>query len=119
MPEKKLKFKKNDFILLGVLLVAALAVAAFYFIGSNNDHPIAVISVDGKNIMKVDLAKAEDKTFSLDKKSGLPVSFEIRDHKIRFVDVNCPDHVCENVGFISRSGESAVCLPNKTALVIR
>ncbi|WRS26499.1 NusG domain II-containing protein [Oscillospiraceae bacterium MB08-C2-2] len=49
---------------------------------------------------------------------GVPVSLEISGGKLRFVDVDCPDHLCEKTGWISQEGESVVCLPNRVAAVI-
>jgi len=119
LPERKKTLKKNDFILIAVILAAAIGFALFHFFSTPGERPIAVVSISGENKMEINLAKTEDKTFSLKQEYGVPVSLEVKDHKIRFVNVDCPDHICEATGFISRAGESAVCLPNKTAVVIR
>ena len=40
------------------------------------------------------------------------------DHKIRFVNVTCPDHLCEGFGFISLPTQTAVCMPNRVSVLI-
>lgn len=46
------------------------------------------------------------------------MSFEVKEGAIRFVDVDCPDHICEDEGFVSLEGQTAVCMPNRVALSI-
>ena len=48
----------------------------------------------------------------------VPVSFELKDQKIRFVNVDCPDKLCEGFGFIGRENETAVCMPNRVSVTI-
>ena len=64
------------------------------------------------------LMEEKDRIFSLEEDYGVPVSFQIENHKIRFVQVTCPDHICENAGLLSMEGQSAVCMPNRTSLSI-
>ena len=46
------------------------------------------------------------------------VHFEIQNHQIRFVNVECPDHLCEKFGFLSHPRETAVCMPNRVSVTI-
>jgi len=34
------------------------------------------------------------------------------------VDSPCPDHLCENFGWLSRAGDWAACLPAKASLTL-
>ena len=45
-------------------------------------------------------------------------SLEVKDGAIRFVDSQCPDHICEGFGFISQEGDYAVCMPAGVAVTI-
>ncbi len=45
--------------------------------------------------------------------------FEIRDGSVRMVESACPDKLCVRSGWISRPGESIVCLPNRVVLEIK
>ena len=75
------------------------------------------ITVDGKEIERIPLSQAENKTFSIQGKTGKPVSFEIQDQAIRFIQVDCPDHLCEKAGWCKEPGQRAICMPNRTALI--
>ncbi|MCI8757037.1 MAG: NusG domain II-containing protein [Oscillospiraceae bacterium] len=81
------------------------------------EETVAVITVDGKEIERIPLSQAENKTFSIQGKTGKPVSFEIQDQAIRFIQVDCPDHLCEKAGWCKEPGQRAICMPNRTALI--
>lgn len=112
--------KKRDVPLVLALLLLALglfAVQKFFF----PDQPgnLAVITLEGEKILSLDLSKEPDRVFSLQEDYGVPVSFEIQNQRIRFVLVDCPDHICEGEGFLSLVGQTAICMPNRVALTIR
>ena len=41
---------------------------------------------------------------------------EVLDYKIRVVEENSPLHLCSKQGFIDKSYETIVCLPNKVVI---
>ena len=43
--------------------------------------------------------------------AALPVTLEVKDGAVRFVNSVCPDHICENTGWLRLEGEAAVCAP--------
>ena len=114
-------FKKSDLILLA--LAALLCVGAlFYFYQRRQNqegYNYAVVSIDGKEVLSFNLRDyTESTTVNLMEEYGVPATLELKDHQIRFINVTCPDHICENYGFIQNELESAICLPNKTAVII-
>lgn len=105
-------FKKTDLIILALLLAAA--VAALVFWPRHKGH-IAVVVYDGEIVQQIPLS--EDGIYHID--ADLPVTLEVKDGEIRFIDSVCPDHICENAyGFIGDVGEDAICLPAKVAVTI-
>ena len=46
------------------------------------------------------------------------VRFEVKNGAVAFVDATCPDRICEREGYLSKAGQTAVCLPRRTSLVI-
>lgn len=104
-------------VLIIAVFVLLCGVAAALLYWPREGSAVAVISVDGAEYRRIDLASAADGVFSIAQDTGKPVSFEVRGGKIRFVDVTCPDHVCEKAGWCEAPGQRAVCLPNRTALV--
>lgn len=41
----------------------------------------------------------------------LPVHIRIADGRACFTDPECPDHICEDFGWLSESGQTAICVP--------
>lgn len=82
-----------------------------------SDGKTAEISVEGKVIVRINLAETQNKTFCLSENEH--IIYEIKDGRIRITESDCPDKICKNKGFISKSGESIVCMPNKTIVEIK
>lgn len=58
----------------------------------------------------VRLALSQDGTYPIEG-AALPVTLEVKDGAVRFVNSVCPDHICENTGWLRLEGEAAVCAP--------
>ena len=111
-----MKKRKKDFIILLSILGAALILFAlnhFYF--RNKGQTYCEIYIDGELMETVNLSK--NRQFSIDEKPN--IKFEVKEHSIAFVESDCPDKVCIHSGFLSQTGQSASCLPNKTTITIR
>lgn len=113
--ERKL-FKRTDLILIGILLTVCVGALLWMYLPKKTAGTVAEIASDGKVVRTISLASAADETFVLPENSK--VSFQIKDHQIRFVNTDCPDKLCENVGFLSEPNQLAVCLPNRVSLKI-
>lgn len=100
----------------GVLLAAAL----LWLARPQQQGPrlIAVITVGTQEVRRIDLSAAGDQEFSIEDQTGLPVTFQVKDHAIRFLSSDCPDKVCVNTGFLRNDLEVACCLPNQTTLFV-
>lgn len=42
---------------------------------------------------------------------GYIVHLQVRDGAVAFLDSQCPDHVCEDFGWLSQPGQWACCVP--------
>ena len=109
---------EKDFLLIAVILLIAAVTGGFFLLKQNSDSAIAALSIDGQMVELYDLNKEEDQLIDLREKYDVPVILEIKDGSIRFRESVCPDHLCENYGYISRVTETAVCMPNRTVLTI-
>lgn len=109
--DKKFFNKKDTVIILLIIVFAAI----IYFVYQSffmREAVMAEIVYDNKVIQNVDLSK--DTTFSPE---GFPnIVFGVKNNSIAFIHSDCPDKICVNTGFISKSGQTAVCLPNKMVL---
>lgn len=121
VPGKKGPSKMERRILLWLL---AAAVAATLLLGllrmdGAKGYGIARIYYDGTLVASLDLTDNQEGIIPMSQLGvDVPVSFEVKDHKIRFVNVTCPDHLCEGFGFISLPTQTAVCMPNRVSVLI-
>jgi hypothetical protein len=119
-PNQRRFARRGDiFVVAGLVAVALIAMVVIYLMGAPSGN-IAVVTVEGREIMRIDLGDYTNKEdyITLREDYGVPVDFEIRDATIRFVNVDCPDHLCEAMGAIGREYDSAICMPNQTVVAI-
>lgn len=101
-----------------LILLALLVLAGFYLLNSRGGPSgIAHVNINGERVLELPLESTPNQTIDLSV-YGVPASLEIEDGKIRFVNVTCPDHICEKTGWVWMDGQSAVCMPNRTAVVV-
>lgn len=108
-------FKRGDILSLICLLLAALA---FYAFANDTDASqgarFAEIKVDG-TVRKI-LPLERDTVYTLPERPDVRIA--VSHGAAAFTHSNCPDKICVRSGFLSSSGQSAVCLPNKVVLRI-
>lgn len=112
--------KKGDIILLGIaaIIIAASFIGVSLYKGSgSNIGRIAVIKQDDKVVERIDLD-------SISEPREIKISGEYDEvivaekGRIRFEEADCPDKVCVKTGWLSKKGDMAVCLPNRTMIKI-
>ncbi|MBC8571065.1 NusG domain II-containing protein [Zongyangia hominis] len=113
------KFRRGDAVAIGILLLIALGAAFFFWLrAGRGDDRIAVITISGRVERSINLTQnTKTETFSMDAK-GHTVTFSLEGDRIRFIDAQCPDKICENTGWVAEPGEAAVCLPFETSLKV-
>ena len=99
-------FKKRDLIVLLFLLILAGGITIFY--ATRSTGAVATVTVNGGQTREIDLSW--DEIYHIED-AALPVTLEVKDGAIRFIDSQCPDHLCEGFGFIRNEGEYAICMP--------
>lgn len=111
---------KNKNCIAFILITCVFIFCAGWLIFADRLMPrgnTAEISVDGEIVMRLDLSRAKNETISLENYEK-NIVLEVKDGAIRFVSSDCPDKICVNTGFIKNEIQTAVCLPNRTAIVI-
>ena len=111
--------KKNDIILIGVLLAVALVMGIGYWMlqGAATDNPVAVVTIDGEEYGRFPLDKDCQERITL--ANGAYNILTIQDGVADMTEASCPDKICVNHRDISKRGESITCLPNKVIIEIR
>ena len=102
---------RNDLLL--ALAVLALAAAVWLFTHPGDSGAWAVVTVDGAELGRY--ALDEDRTVTIGAADYNVL--EISGGRAAVVEANCADHTCVRAGWISREGETIVCLPHR--LVVR
>ncbi len=128
---KKPGLKAGDFVIVAITLAVSFLLWGRVFIFEEAGS-VAEISADGTKVAEVRLDtgelsyRAANISDILDEfrtdtvqgavmihisSSGVHLTLEVREGRIRFSESDCPDRVCVNTGFISVNGQVAACVP--------
>ncbi len=104
--------KKNDFILIAVILIVA---GAFFFAYKDAEST-------GTKSVKISVAGKDFGTYLLNENQEISINdtnlLVIQDGRVYMKEAECPDHSCVKQGKISKNKESIVCLPNKVIVEV-
>lgn len=118
-PNRKV-VKKSDIILLGTILVFFLCVLGF--MGWKKSQPgsnYAVLTLNGEFLEGFKLSQHQAHSIQdLQEEYGIPGKLEFNEGAVRFIEVDCPDKICEMAGYVKNELDTAVCLPNRVALQV-
>ena len=107
--------RKKDFILIFVVsLIIAGAFGVNYFVNTKNVDSIEIY-MDNKLYKTYDINDKEE--IKIKSKEGYNI-VKIHDKGVEIIEASCPYKVCIHQGFITKSSESIVCLPNKVHIKI-
>ena len=106
-------------ILTAILVVVLVLVALWRFaVPKAQQDLVAVVTVDGVKQLEIPLYEVEEQTRISLEEYGVPANLELDHNRIRFVNVECPDHLCEKSGWLMENHQSAVCMPNKIVVSV-
>ena len=111
--------KKNDVILIAVLLVAALLTAGgmrIWQMNNTKDTANVVVTIDGEVYGTYPLS--EDRIERIELPDGSYNILVISDGYADVTEASCPDQICVKHNHIRYSKESIVCLPNKVVVTV-
>jgi hypothetical protein len=109
--------KKGDLVL---IISTIVIIFVFLFINrfsmKDEGDNIAVVSVDGKTVKEINLDNINDE-YEI-KLTEAEVTLKVKRGAICFYESYCENKYCIKSGWITENGEKAVCLPQKTQIVI-
>ena len=108
---QKLRFRKGDWLAIGLVLCLAVAVFSC-FLPSGETAAYAEIYLDGQLVKTVPLNT--DQIFLLEDQYCNEIA--VKDGAIAFTASNCPGQDCVHSGSIRSTGRSLVCLPNRVEI---
>lgn len=86
------------------------------FSGAATGDRKAVVSVNGKQVREIPLGEGGQELVVRGYQGESRL--EVDGVRVRMVDSACPDKLCVRTGWISRPGESIVCLPNRVVIEV-
>lgn len=107
---------KADFLVLGVIFIAALLTWVIPMIRNDRTGSYVIVLRDGKEVGRYSLS--EDDIFTIwgdDESYNLIL---VNDGAAKVTDADCPDKLCVRQRSISKNGESIICLPHKLVITI-
>ncbi|MBR5409450.1 MAG: NusG domain II-containing protein [Clostridia bacterium] len=103
-----------DFVILAALALAALVIF-LVFRAPAGGTLTARVTADGETLYEIDLGTVtEEQTLTLE--NGVVIALYPDGAKI--VSSPCKGHDCVRAGKLTRAGQCAVCLPEKTVLLL-
>ena len=105
---KRLNLKKGDLVLIAVLLLAG---AVLLLLRGGKAAVTANVTVNGELRYEIDLT-AVKAPYELPLENG--VTLYVEPGAVRFLHSDCRGQDCVRCGALTRAGQAAACLPNKT-----
>lgn len=102
-----------DLIVVAALLAAAGILALLF---GRTEGVTAEILCDKEIVYTVDLS-AVKKPYDITLENGVTVT--VAPGSIRFADSDCANGLCLRAGELTKAGQSAACLPNKTLIRVK
>lgn len=94
---------------LAIMVVVILAALSFYgFVMQSSPGVKAIITTPGETFT-MDLSQNMEKTIT--GHHNITLTLEVADGSIRFRESQCPDKICVGSGWLSKTGQTAACLP--------
>lgn len=109
------KSRKADVILIAAIVLVGVIIGVILLL-SKHDGKYVQVRVAGQ-VEKV-FPLSQDVEYEIAGRDGGSNLLIIRDGKAWVEEADCPDKLCKNMGKISRSGQSVVCLPHEVVVEI-
>ena len=103
---KRLKGWQKNLIFAAVVLAAAALLFVLY--RANGSGLQAVVDFGDGVTETLPLAQDHDYLYEV---GDYIVHLQVKDGAIAFLDSQCPDHVCEQFGWLDKDGAWAACVP--------
>lgn len=102
---------KADKILVILLLCISIA---FILLRPKTESSYAEVYLKNERILTINL-NTELKTYTIDGTLGT-IIIEAGNGKIRVLEESSPKHICSRQGWVSKEGDTVICLPNEVVI---
>ena len=112
--KKDKKIDINKILIGGLLGFSLVAMGIRYFTADKGEY--AMVAIDN-TATRYEISLKEEAIHTITE-GNFVVTLEVKDGAIRFINSQCPDHLCEGFGFVSEEDDFAVCMPAGVAVLI-
>ncbi|MGN1267182.1 MAG: NusG domain II-containing protein [Dorea sp.] len=109
----KLKLKKNDWILVGIIVVVASLTFLLHEVVGGQGANCVTIKVNGK--IEGIYSLSENKEIVINNGTNI---LQIKNGEADMIEADCPDKLCVNQKAVSKNNENIICLPNKVVVEV-
>ena len=119
MSDFKSQQKKSKVNLVLTLVLIVLCAWAVWQLALKPAYPGQTVTVRQENevLETLTLPTGHSKTFSL-APWDIDMEIELSPGMARVLHSNCPDQICVNTGWLTESGQTAVCMPNRVTVTL-
>lgn len=111
--------KGDKFLIVFVIILAIVSTLFIRRQAFSSTGKYISVQVNGKEIKKIIFdSKIIGNTIPIQSEYGYNLIL-IGDEEVRVIEADCPDKIDVKQGYISRIGETIVCLPNKMVVEIK
>lgn len=111
--------KKNDFVLIGALLLLCGVGAIFFFTRADDTVRHAVITQDNVQLYDIPLTGHTGTEEIVIADEDGTNTIRIEGETIAVIHADCPDLVCVKTGKASKKGDVIACLPHKLLIEVK
>ena len=104
--------RKTDIVLIAFFIILAFSLFFVFIFMGPTAGSVARVTIDGEEVLSIDIAANEGKIFNVVSSYGLNV-LSVENGRIRMIDADCPDGVCLRMGAISNTFQTITCLPHR------
>lgn len=120
---RKAGLKIGDVIIIGILIISSFIPLFVFSLEKKNNSTedatkYAIVRIDGEEVDRFDLDTINHKIVKYYPSKGQYNIVEIEDGRIRVKEDNSPDQIAVKTGWISKSGQTSVCLPHKLVISV-
>ena len=120
-----MKLKRSEIIIVVLLLMLSISFVIYTRASAKNGRTAQLTytykykDVSGREEKRsVEIPLNKDKSYDFESMEYV-IHINVKNGAAAFVNSPCPDHKCEHYGYLSKSGENAICLPAKAVLVVK
>lgn len=111
--------KGDKYLIISIIFISIVSLFYVKNSATNVDEKYVSIQVDGEEVKKVIFdKKIIGETIPIESEFGYNL-IEIGDEKVRVIEADCQDQLDVKQGYISKTGEIIVCLPNRLVIEIK